>query len=1003
MKTMHCSSTSSLEFAKRHLLILAITSLPAWAQGPLTSGPKLGGGGTNPLNQSFINSDKAWYQDARQAYHGDDLAGADGQLAKLDWSLAYTSFQWSNWVANNPGTPFSPDHEVYPYAEGKTLVEVACNDNEAWTEVEPALAALGATSITHQGSVINAWVPVDRLGPASQLDGITFIRPAYRENRSGLTTSQGDSAVQADLARSISPGVTGQGITIGTLSDSFATAPTPSTTATEDVSNNDLPGNIEVLSEFAQPATDEGRAMMQIIHDLAPGAEQKFFTAFNGQAAFANGIRSLAAAGCDIIVDDVFFFAEPFFQNGLIAQAVNEVSAAGKPYFSAAGNSARQSYESGFRFADGFSGLSGGPLHDFDAGPGIDAFQSFTIPVGSAVTFVLQWDEPFFSVSGAPGCQSDIDIFLTGSGDGQFNVLSGAFSRNLGGDAVDIFSFTNNGTIDIDGQPGPDTEFNLAIEGLTGTAPNLMKILFINRGDFAVNEFDTQSSTLVGHANAQNAIAVAAAPFSQTPAFGAAIPQLESFSSPGGSLLLFADDGTRLPQPIDTAQPRITSADGGNTTFFGQVVNDGDSFPNFFGTSAAAPHAAAVAALLLESAGGPDSLTPVQLLRLLEQTAVDMGSPGFDSDSGFGLIDAEGALTRLAENRFGDPLLSDIFMDEDNQSWLNPKVWDNDAAPSPDFDYVLSPVGNNIMRSSPQNQIAAGPANFPGNSLTVPSGTRLLLKQQSETASINGGIGDLILDGGTVSFGPNGNGSPVFDVADFHVTSSSGSILEIASSIRDNAATIDGRLTGRGDLLVRLGDGGTSFTVNRVIAFAEVDEAGYTGKLTVQGRGPLGNATLDFNTDVNFTGGAGLELIGKGTLRVDQALTFQANKVSDPVNGTVPPGVYAGDALEALGPNYLNAGGILTVLPPSGQPSPPLLERIDFVKTGGSVTQVDVTFTNLQSGLAYDLHRSTDLITFDALVDRATVEDDTFTFSDQQSPPSKAFYRLSLRNDAEFK
>lgn len=992
---MHCSPNSFQSLTKNSIVALAATTLPLLAQGPFNAGPKLGGGGTNPLLQSFINSDKAWYQDARQAYHGNDLIGADGQVSKLDWSLAYTSYQWSNWSANNPGMPFTPDHEVYPYTDGKTLVEVSCDDNEAWTGVEPALAALGATNISHHESVISAWVPIDQLGPASQLDGITFIRPAYRENRSGLTSSQGDLAIQADLARALAPGFTGQGITIGTLSDSFATAPTPSTTASEDISNNDLPDGIEVLSEFAQPATDEGRAMMQIIHDLAPGAEQKFFTAFNGQAAFANGIRSLAAAGCDIIVDDVFFFAEPFFQNGLIAQAVNEVSAAGKPYFSAAGNSGRQSYESEFRFADGFTGLSGGPLHDFDPGPATDAFQSFTIPVGSAVTFVLQWDEPFFSVSGAPGCQSDIDIFLTGSGDGQFNVLTGAFSRNVNGDAVDIFTFTNNGTIDIDGQTGPDTEFNLAIEGLAGTPPNLMKILYINRGNFSVNEFDTQSSTLVGHANAQHAIAVAAAPFFQTPPFGSAIPQLESFSSPGGSALLFKDDGTRFVEPLDTAQPRITSADGGNTTFFGQVINDGDSFPNFFGTSAAAPHAAAVAALMLESAGGPDSLTPAQLLTLLQQTAIDMETPGFDSGSGAGLIDSQSALRRIGESLFGDPLLADIFMDEDNQSWLNPNVWDNDTAPSPEFDYVLATVGNNIMRSSPQNQIAAGTADFPGNSLTVPSGTRFLLKQQSQTASINSGQGDLILDGGQVSFGPNANGSPVLDLNDFHVTGTSGSSLGIASSIRNNTATVNGRLTGPGDLLILLEDGGSSLTSNGVIAFAEVDEKGYTGKLTVQGRGSSGNAILDFNSDVDFTGGAALELIGKGTLKVDQALTFQASKLSDPVNGTVPPGVYSGVELEALGANYLNAGGTLTVLPE------PSLEGFEIIKTNGAITQVNIAFSNLQPGLTYDLYRSTDLVAFDTLVDTATAEEPDFTFIDTQSPPAKAFYRLSSREKPE--
>ena len=39
-----------------------------------------------------------------------------------------------------------------------------------------------------------------------------------------------------------------------------------------------------------------------------------------------------------MIVDDVTYFEEPFFQDGPVAVAVNEVTAAGVTYFSAAGN-----------------------------------------------------------------------------------------------------------------------------------------------------------------------------------------------------------------------------------------------------------------------------------------------------------------------------------------------------------------------------------------------------------------------------------------------------------------------------------------------------------------------------------------------------------------------------------------------------------------------------------------------------------------------------------------
>jgi hypothetical protein len=153
--------------------------------------------------------------------------------------------------------------------------------------------------------------------------------------------------------------------------------------------------------------------MMQLIHDVAPGATQAFHTASFGRASFAQGIRALAAApvNADVIVDDVGYFTEPFFQNGIVAQAVDAVVANGVAYFSAAGNDARQSYASAFRNS-GVNRPNGGPLHDFNPGPGVDIRQAVTIPARSGVGIFLQWDQPFFSVSGPPGSRSDVDIAL---------------------------------------------------------------------------------------------------------------------------------------------------------------------------------------------------------------------------------------------------------------------------------------------------------------------------------------------------------------------------------------------------------------------------------------------------------------------------------------------------------------------------------------------------------------------------------------------------------------
>ena len=73
---------------------------------------------------------------------------------------------------------------------------------------------------------------------------------------------------------------------------------------------------------------------MEIIHDVAPGASQAFHTAFEGQASFAQGIIDLADAGAKVINDDVIYFAEPLYQDGIVAQAVDQVKARGVAYFS---------------------------------------------------------------------------------------------------------------------------------------------------------------------------------------------------------------------------------------------------------------------------------------------------------------------------------------------------------------------------------------------------------------------------------------------------------------------------------------------------------------------------------------------------------------------------------------------------------------------------------------------------------------------------------------------
>lgn len=479
------------------------------------------------------------------------------------------------------------------------------------------------------------------------------INPTFITNV-GEVTSEGDRALNTDDVRS-DFGIDGTGITIGVLSDSYDNLGG----AADDVESGDLPDSVTVLRDLpsraeAFPGNDEGRAMLQLIHDVAPGADLIFRTAFLGAADFADGINELVAAGADIIVDDIGYFNQPFFQDGIIAQAADRAADAGVAYFSAAGNSGNNSYESSFNpgttyeegdfpvniFPGNFLGqldsFKGGTAHEFSAG---NEFQEFTLPPSEFLNISFQWDDPFLLDSGSDGSTRDLDIYVLN--EDRTEVVGGSADLNLEEDALELLIF-RNGTEETQ-------TFNLMIlhdKSVGDDAdPDLIKYIdFRNRANFTEQSL-INSSTSFGHPNAAGVAGVGAANFSDTPEFRVNPPVLESFSSLGGTPILFDTEGNRLPTPEIRNQPLFVAPDGTSTTV-------GPLFNPFFGTSAAAPHAAAVAALMLEAAGGPGSLSPQQIYSVLSETAVDMETPGFDFASGFGLIDGSAAVAAV----LGEPV-----------------------------------------------------------------------------------------------------------------------------------------------------------------------------------------------------------------------------------------------------------------------------------------------------------------------------------------------------------
>ncbi len=520
------------------------------------------------------------------------------------------------------------------------------------------LQAIGLEAGEQFGRVVSGWLPVDAITALAGVDSLQSADAVSVGSNVGSVTTQSVEANAADTVQDLY-GLDGTGVTVGILSDSFDTSPFFAIDAAADVASGDLPDDVLVLEDFVGNTIDEGRAMAQLVHDHAPGADIQFATAFNGQAGFANNILALRDAGSDVIVDDIIYFAEPAFADGIIAQAAAEVVADGVSFFSSAGNNGAAGYQDAFADS-GVAGFfdviapGGSTTHDWDPGAGIDPVLDFLLPSGTT-RFVLQWDQPYASTGlASPGSASDLDLWLTAAGTDPTAIFFGASSVNIGGDPVEVLSIINNG--------GPIT-LGLAIELFDGVMPADMRIIAFNfPGDIVDAEYAFTGPTVYGHSVAAGAFGVGASDWDETPAFGVTPPLIEDFSSVGPVEILFDTDGNRLATPEMRDAVDFTASQGGNTTFFiGDTPDDPDSFPNFFGTSASAPNAAAIAALMLEA--NPD-LTPAEIEAALEASAIDQDdpyTPGFDvgpdEASGAGLIQADLAVREAAFNAV-DPALA---------------------------------------------------------------------------------------------------------------------------------------------------------------------------------------------------------------------------------------------------------------------------------------------------------------------------------------------------------
>src|SRR5436190_5131730 len=487
-------------------LLTSLVDLDPSQNGYFDAAPS-SGGGLAAQQAVFVpyDQDLLWL---RRHFDGPDL----GAIAKLDPALQKVFSQRGQGLTQPVrdllinGAPYQ---RIYNSDGARPLIDVYVEDVDASLSGLKA-AGLQVINVTDTSwQIVEGYASVEALAALGAVPGVIYARAVDRPGieGQGAAPNQWESVSSADALRQVHSDADGSGIDIGVISDTMDRV---GGGVNDSQATGDLPPDSRITiiddNDADSGPTDEGRAMAELIFDMGSGFDLLFHTGTRSASDMAGAYDELRQAGADVIVDDISWFSEPVFQDGVIDQAIDAVyNDHDVLVFGSAGNSNGKSYNAVWKDTDHDG------LHEFGA---TDEAFKFQVNGNKSISFFLHWNQGWF--------WNDKDLVIEVWNSDLSQKLNESFVPNFHNVAFDILNFTNDSS--------SRKTFNLVFRSAFATdATGLELQLYVNDGTSGFSFVDTYAQgdrSITPNHKASRIFSIGAAPYFSP-------DTLEGFSSTG--------------------------------------------------------------------------------------------------------------------------------------------------------------------------------------------------------------------------------------------------------------------------------------------------------------------------------------------------------------------------------------------------------------------------------------------------------------------------------------